>query len=76
VSCLSVIRPPQLDLAEKGAQILAGSVEDSAFLSKALGGVRALYAMLPPDLKHVQDSYADAEKGMLAAVTRLRSQAG
>jgi uncharacterized protein YbjT (DUF2867 family) len=37
-------------LAQQGAHILAGSIADAAFLSRALEGVTAVYAMLPPDL--------------------------
>ena len=37
-------------LAKKGAKIHVGSIDDSAFLTKAFDGVSAVYAMLPPDM--------------------------
>lgn len=35
--------------AERGADILAGSVEDASFLRKAFEGATAVFAMIPPD---------------------------
>lgn len=37
-------------LQKKGAKVFTGSVEDSAFLTRAFDGVVAVYAMIPPDL--------------------------
>ncbi|MFH1755571.1 MAG: NAD(P)H-binding protein, partial [Candidatus Latescibacterota bacterium] len=38
-------------LADKGAELFAGSLEDAAFLTSAYRGVDAVFAMIPPHLQ-------------------------
>lgn len=38
-------------LADKGAEIAVGSLEDEAFLTQAFKGATAVYAMIPPDMQ-------------------------
>jgi uncharacterized protein YbjT (DUF2867 family) len=38
-------------LADKGAEIAVGSLEDEAFLTETFRGATAVYAMIPPDLQ-------------------------
>jgi uncharacterized protein YbjT (DUF2867 family) len=37
-------------LAKRGAEVAAGSIDDPAFLAKALEGARAAFVLLPPNL--------------------------
>jgi uncharacterized protein YbjT (DUF2867 family) len=39
------------DLAAKGAEVLAGSIEDAAFLAKAFAGAEAVLTMIPTHLQ-------------------------
>lgn len=38
-------------LADRGAEVAAGSLDDSAFLARAFAGATAVFAMIPPDLR-------------------------
>jgi len=45
----------------KGAEALTGSVDDAAAMTRAFAGARAVYAMLPPDMKS-KDYRADQDR--------------
>jgi uncharacterized protein YbjT (DUF2867 family) len=47
-------------LADKGAELLVGSLDDEAFLASAYRGVDAVFAMIPPHLQSEDyESFAD-----------------
>jgi uncharacterized protein YbjT (DUF2867 family) len=59
-------------LADLGAEVAAGSVEDSAFLGRAFEGAGAVFAMIPPnmtapDVRAFQRRVVDALGSALAA---------
>lgn len=70
-------------LADRGVEVLSGSLEDSDFVSKAFSGAEAVYAMVPPnwtatDFRAYQNRVIDAlalgiEKNRVPYVISLSS---
>ena len=61
-------------LVSKGAQAFVADLTDAAGLAKAFDGVRAVYALLPPDLAAADPrAYQEQVSGALAAALEKAS---
>jgi uncharacterized protein YbjT (DUF2867 family) len=61
-------------LVNKGAEPLAGSADDPAFLARALSGAKAVFVMIPPDLK--SDNYLAHCNRIGEAITQAIKNSG
>jgi uncharacterized protein YbjT (DUF2867 family) len=61
-------------LVEKGAEVFIGSLGDSAAMTKAFSGAKAVYAMIPPNLSALDNrAYQNTVGDALAkAITAAR----
>ncbi|MFL5729956.1 MAG: SDR family NAD(P)-dependent oxidoreductase, partial [Cytophagaceae bacterium] len=57
-------------LKDKGAEILSGDVNDSAFLTKAFTGADAVFAMIPPNYlaENARAHQQKVGKALIAAI--------
>jgi uncharacterized protein YbjT (DUF2867 family) len=63
-------------LRERGAEVAEGSVGDREFLSKALQGAEAFYAVMPPDTRVGDEDYHAAQRRTADAMAAAVKQSG
>jgi len=61
-------------LTEKGAEAWVGSMEDEAFLTKALTGAGAAFVMIPPNF--AAPDFRAYQRGLVATIGRALEKAG
>lgn len=58
--------------AARGAEVLAGSMNEAAFAARALAGAKAAFLMVPPDYQ-AEDGYASQQRMVDALVAGVRA---